>query len=116
MDDLPLSQKGKVITYQLVKAGTSVGANYRAACRGRSAAEYQSKLQTVLEEADESGYWLELILNGHLLSGTVISPVLQEANELTALFNHSLHKFRTRGSKPDSPPEHTDYSDPPHDL
>src|SRR5262245_23076428 len=90
VDDLPHTQKGRVVTFQLVKAATSVGANYRAACRARSKAEYLSKLQTVLEESDESHFWLELIRRSRLLTEGHVTSVEQEANELTAIFNSAL--------------------------
>ena len=71
---------------QLVRSGTSVAANYRAACRGRSKAEFIAKLGTVEEEADESCLWLELIIEGNLMGEPLVSPLLKEANELTAIF------------------------------
>jgi four helix bundle protein len=70
---------------QLVRSGTSVGANYRAACRGRSKAEFIAKLGTVEEEADESAYWLELIVDAGLMKQRRIVSLLNEANELTAI-------------------------------
>ena len=63
----------------------SVGANYRAACRARSRLEFAAKLGTVLEEADESLYWLEMIRDGKLLPAAKLSLLLQEADELTAI-------------------------------
>ncbi len=86
---LPNTVTGRAIGGQLVKAGTSVGANYRAACRGRSKAEFNSKLHIVLEEADESGFWLEIIIDAELLSKKMVQPLLNEANELTAIFSRS---------------------------
>jgi len=74
---------------QLVKAGTSVGANYRAACRGRSKAEFVAKLGIVEEEADESAFWLELIIEGALLEESRVKPLLDEANELTRIMARS---------------------------
>jgi len=82
---LPESVEGRAIGSQLVRSGTSVGANYRAACRGRSKAEFIAKLGTVEEEADESCYWLELIIEAGLLKPALVQPLLQEANELTAI-------------------------------
>ena len=82
---LPKSVEGRAIANQLVRSGTSVGANYRAACRGRSKAEFIAKLGTVEEEADESVYWLELLIEGGLMNRTRIEPLLQEANELVAI-------------------------------
>src|SRR5262245_14294028 len=82
---LPRSIEGRVIRGQLVRAGTSVGANYRAACRGRSRAEFVAKIGTVEEEADESAFWLELIIEGVLLEASRVQPLLDEANELTRI-------------------------------
>jgi four helix bundle protein len=89
VDALPNSISGRVLANQLIRSGTSVGANYRAACRGRSKQEFVAKLGTVVEEADESAYWLELIYDGKLLSSPKVQPLLEEANELTAIFNAS---------------------------
>ncbi len=82
---LPLTLEGKIIKGQLVRAGTSVGANYRAACRGRSRAEFIAKLGVVVEEADESAYWLWLIIEGAFLKESRVKPLLDEANELTKI-------------------------------
>lgn len=86
VDHLPRTMSGRAIGNQLVRCGTSVGANYRAACRSRSSAEFAAKLGIVAEEADESVYWLELLRDGKLLSEGELSDVLREANELTAIF------------------------------
>jgi four helix bundle protein len=85
VDALPRTAAGRAIANQLVRSATSVGANYRAACRARSRAEFAAKLGTVLEEADESLYWLELIGDGELMPQAKISLLLKEANELTAI-------------------------------
>jgi four helix bundle protein len=85
VEALPKTYAGKTIAMQLARSGSSVGANYSAACRGRSKAEFRAKLGTVVEEADESAYWLELIIEGNLLPKPKIEPLLQEANELTAI-------------------------------
>src|SRR5579859_228544 len=82
---LPRSIEGRAIGSQLVRSGTSVGANYRAACRGRSKAEFIAKLGTVEEEADESAYWMELIIEAGLLKAKSVSALHQEADELTAI-------------------------------
>jgi len=86
---LPKTVTGSAIGNQLIRCGTSVGANYRAACRGRSKAEFNSKLHIVLEEADESAFWLEIIIEAELLSKKMVQPLLNEANELTAIFSKS---------------------------
>ncbi len=82
---LPNDSVGRAIGGQLVRSGTSVGANYRAACRGRSKAEFIAKLGIVIEEADESGYWMELIIEGGLLPNDKLEQLLDEANQITAI-------------------------------
>src|SRR5262245_58173433 len=77
---LPETTVGRAIGQQLVRSGTSVGANYRSACRGRSKAEFIAKLGTVVEEADESGFWLELIIEGGLHPADSVHDLLDEAN------------------------------------
>jgi len=89
VDALPKTSAGRAIGNQLGRSGTSVGANYRAACRGRSKAEFIAKIGTVAEEADESAFWLELIIEGGLLKPELVSPLCQEAEELTAIFTSS---------------------------
>ena len=74
---------------QLVRAGTSVGANYRAACRARSRAEFTARLGIVEEEADESGYWLEMIIEGRLMKASRVTSLLTEADELVAIMTSS---------------------------
>jgi len=86
---LPPTIEGNAIRGQLVRAGTSVGANYRAACRGRSRAEFVAKLGVVEEEADESAFWLELIIDGAFLKEYQVKPLLNEANELTKIMASS---------------------------
>ena len=86
VDHLPRTMSGRAIGSQLVRCGTSIGANYRAARRSRSRAEFAAKLWIVAEEADETVYWLELLRDGNLLSEAKLSGLLQEANEQTAIF------------------------------
>ena len=86
---LPNNVQGRAIGGQLVRAGTSVGANYRAACRGRSRAEFVAKLGVVEEEADESAFWLELIIESGLLKKPLVEPLLDEANELAKIMARS---------------------------
>ena len=77
---------GRVLANQVARSATSVSANYRAACRARSRAEFSSKLGTVAEEADESLHWLEMIRDGDFIPEKRISSLLTEADELTAIF------------------------------
>jgi len=87
---LPRSEEGRVIGKQILRSGTSIGANYRAACRSRSKAEFISKISIVLEEADETVFWLELLLQSEMSSKIRIEGMLAEANELTSIFVSSL--------------------------
>ena len=86
IEHLPNTIGGRVLANQLARSATSVGANYRAACRARSRAEFASKLGTVAEEADESLYWLELIQVGDFVPEKRIASLVSEADELTAIF------------------------------
>ena len=85
VEALPNTVAGRAIGQQLVRAGTSVGANYRAACRGRSRAEFIAKLGIVEEEADERAFWLEIIMENGLLNKEIVKSLHQEAEELTAI-------------------------------
>ena len=85
MGALPKTIQGRAIGSQLMRSGTSVAVNYWAACRARSKAEFVSKLGTVEEEADETAFWLELIIEGELLKESQVRPLLTEAGELVAI-------------------------------
>jgi four helix bundle protein len=82
---LPKRIQGRAIASQLMRSGTSVAANYRAACRSRSKAEFIAKLGTVEQEADETAFWLALIIEGSLLTTGQIQPLLIEAGEIVAI-------------------------------
>jgi four helix bundle protein len=84
-DELPTSRTGNAIANQIVRSSTSVGANYRALCRAKSRADFINKTSIVEEEADESGFWLELIVDAGLMTATRLKPLLQQAGELTAI-------------------------------
>ena len=85
VDVLPRTPKGRALAGQLVRSGTSVAANYRAACRGRSRAEFIAKVGIAEEEADETALWLELIIADKILPEKKVLPLLSEANELVAI-------------------------------
>lgn len=89
VEALPKTVAGRAIGNQLVRSGTSVGANYRATCRSRSKAEFVAKIGTVAEEADESAFWLELIIEAGLVKSELTFPLHREAEELTAIFTAS---------------------------
>ena len=83
---LPKTIEGRAIANQLVRFGTSVAANYRAACRARSRTEFIAKMGVVLEEADETQLWLELIIESKLLPAKQVEQLVGEASELVAIF------------------------------
>lgn len=87
---LPRTQEGIIIVRQLLRSSTSVGANYRAVCRARSSADFISKLGIVLEEADETLFWIELLVESGVARPEGISALKQEASELVAIFVASL--------------------------
>jgi len=86
---LPLGPEGKIIGHQLLRSGMSVAANYRAVCRARSKAEFLAKLAIVIEEADESAFWLELLADAGLVARPKLVDLRSEANQLVAIFNAS---------------------------
>jgi four helix bundle protein len=81
--------EGRELSDQLFRSGTRVGANYHSACRARSHRDFVNKIGIVVEEADESVYWLKLIRSAHLVPERAVDPLLQEAHELWAIFNQS---------------------------
>src|SRR5215467_13754792 len=87
---LPRSTDAQVLGKQLLRSGTSVAANYRAACRSRSKAEFISKMSVVLEEADETAFWLELMAETGTVDGERTKALLRETNELAAIFEASI--------------------------
>jgi four helix bundle protein len=100
VDALPKNRTADVIGRQLIRSGTSIGANYRAACRGKSTADVIAKLRIVEEEADESAYWMELLIESGLSPGGRLSELLQETNEIIAMTVASIRTLqrRDRGS------------------
>ena len=86
VEQLPPSRSLNVLSNQLLRSSSSVGANYRSACRGKSTADFINKIVIVEEEADESIYWLELMEESGLVSSKDIIDLKKEANELTAIF------------------------------
>ena len=96
IDKLPRSIASEAIARQLIRSATSVAANYRAALRGRSKAELIAKLQIVLEESDETQYWLELLLELESLDRQILRESIQEADELTAIFVSALKTAKSK--------------------
>ncbi|MEZ2338710.1 four helix bundle protein [Mucilaginibacter sp. RCC_168] len=86
IESLPRKHSLDVLSNQLIRCATSIGANYRSACRGKSTADFINKIIIVEEEADESIYWLELMEESELVNSADITILKKEANELTAIF------------------------------
>ncbi len=93
---LPDTGVGRVIKNQLLRCGTSVGANYRAAQRAKSVADFIHKMGTVEEEADETMYWMELIVESGLMKQEAISDLYKEADEIVSIVVASIKKAKER--------------------
>jgi four helix bundle protein len=94
--DLPNGKDADVLGRQILRSGTSVGANYRAACRARSTADLVNKLGIVEEEADETGYWLDLLSDSGLAATSRVQPLLRESDEILAMTVASIKTRRSR--------------------
>ena len=94
VESLPSSQTARTIGNQLLRSGMSVGANYRAACRGRSKADFIAKAGISLEEADECLYWMELLQEAGIVSAEKLKDLMKEADELVAIFTASIKTAR----------------------
>ncbi len=94
IEALPRDNTSRVIARQLVRCGTSVGANYRAACRSNSRPDFVSKMGTVEEEADESVYWMQLLVDSEKIRPEKISILINETNELVAMTVASIQTAR----------------------
>ena len=99
VEALPRKQTAQVIGKQLLRSGTSVGANYRAACRAKSTLDIIHKLSIVEEEADESLFWMELLIEGELMRKTKLASLMAEADEIIAMIVSSIKALRTRQSR-----------------
>ncbi len=96
---LPKTEDARVIGKQVLRSGTSVAANYRAVCRARSTAEFISKIGVVVEEADETVFWLELLVETEILTAKQLNNLLDEANELLAIFAASQITAKSNSPK-----------------
>jgi four helix bundle protein len=96
---LPQDETCRVLGRQLLRSGTSVGANYRAACRAKSTADFISKMGNVEEEADESAFWIELLIEDGKVTLVKAGPLLEEANELVAIAVSSINAARKSGGR-----------------
>jgi four helix bundle protein len=96
---LPKNDESRIIGKQLLRCGTSVGANYRAVCRARSMSDFVAKLGIVIEEADESCFWLEIIIEAGVMKLNLVNDLLREANEITAIMVASSNSAGKHKSK-----------------
>ena len=94
VDALPKTRAGRALASQIVRSGTSVAANYRAACRAKSTADFIPKMRIVEEEADETLFWLELLEESDLVLATKLTAIKQEADELIAITLASIKTAR----------------------
>ncbi|MBI4810545.1 MAG: four helix bundle protein [Ignavibacteriales bacterium] len=99
---LPRTDEARTIGKQILRSGTSIASNYRAACRARSKVEFISKMGTVVEETDETVLWLELLIDTKIIKKEKMSNILQEANELLAIFAASQYTAKGIRKKNDS--------------
>lgn len=93
---LPATQEGRLVGGQFFRSGTSVGAHYRAACRARSKADFISKLSIVLEETDESLYWMEILHENRIVNSKLLPDLIKEAKELIAILVSSLNTAKNK--------------------
>jgi len=98
IESQPNSRTLAVLSNQLLRSSTSIGANYRSACKGKSTADFINKIIICEEEADESIYWLDLLIEAELVTESKVLPLRKEANELTAIFT-AIGKTAKRKSK-----------------
>jgi four helix bundle protein len=96
---LPKSTEARILGKQVLRSGTSVGANYREASQGRSKAEFIAKMGDCLKELEETTYWFELLIDGNILPENKLSDLLQESKELTAIFVTIIKKTKTNVKK-----------------
>lgn len=99
IESLPSGAATQVIGQQLLRSATSVGANYRAACRSRSHAAMIAKLDIVLEEADETLYWMELLVESGFISAARLADLMSETNQIAAMVVASLKTLRSRAPR-----------------
>ena len=95
-DSLPAKPSSRAIGSQLIRSGMSVAANYRAAQRARTKPEFISKIGIVVEEADETQFWLEMLVDSGIVPSGKLEPLMREAAELTAIFTKSRETARGR--------------------
>ncbi|MCE7921216.1 MAG: four helix bundle protein [Chloroflexi bacterium] len=98
MDKLPNSRAADVIARQVIRSGTSIGANYRAACRAKSTPDMINKMKIVEEESDETAYWLEILVEADIVPQEQVKVIYKETNEILAMTVASIKTLRNRKS------------------
>jgi len=93
-DELPMKESARVINKQLLRAVTSMAANFRAACRGRSKQEFYSKICIVVEETDETQFWIEMLQESKIVDGMKLKPFTDEISEILAITTSIKNKLR----------------------
>ena len=96
MDELPNKPSAWAISKQIIRSSTSIGANYRAACRAKSTPDFINKLKIVEEETDETHYWLEILEESLLVSGERIKPIKKEVNEILSIIVASIKTMKAK--------------------
>ncbi|MCF8131206.1 MAG: four helix bundle protein [Deltaproteobacteria bacterium] len=99
VESLPKLQTSFILGRQLLRSGTSVGANYRAACRAKSAPDFISKMGTVEEEADESLFWMELLIEAGIVESKKLEALMKEADEIIAITVSSINTARKKNKR-----------------
>ena len=96
VESLPNGKATNVIGNQLLRSGTSVGANYRASCRAKSTADFVHKLSIVEEEADESIYWMELLIEGEIIKEKLLENLMNEADQILSIIVSSIKTIKEK--------------------
>ncbi|HEV8607126.1 MAG TPA: four helix bundle protein [Tepidisphaeraceae bacterium] len=96
---LPRGEEARIMGRQVLRLGTSIGANYRAACRARTVKEFVSKIRVAVEEADETSYWLELLTDASIIRKARLEPLHSECNEFLAIPASSQHTAECRSRR-----------------
>jgi four helix bundle protein len=100
---LPKSTEAQVLGKQVLRSGTSVGAHYREANRAKSEADFVNKIEGALQELDETGYWLELLVESEIVKAEKLESLIKETDELTAIFVTIVTKVKNRLNQPKEP-------------
>ena len=98
-ENLPKNAAGYELAKQIIRSAGSVGSNYRAACRAKSTSDFIYKIEVIIEEADESLYWLEVIEEAGLSTNAIIAPLAKEANELVSIFVATVKTVKSNNKK-----------------